>query len=251
MIPGRVRGAAGQVAVPATGLSPSGADPASTDQPGSSRDIATRQQPRFAGPRQGQARVAVLVLAAGASSRMDGSDKLLAERRGQALLELAIAAARGSQAEQVLVVTSDRFPQRQSLAERLAVPVVRLADSAGGMSASIRAGLAGLAQATDAVIIALGDMPLVTSDHHDRLIAAFSPEDGREICRAVSGDGKPGHPVLFGRRLFKALAGLQGDAGARDLIRSMQDLVFDVPMPGEAAVRDIDTASDLRAWLES
>ena len=83
------------------------------------------------------------------------------------------------------------------------VGIVEAPDWAEGMAASLRAGLAAVAARADAVVILLADMPEVGAAEIDRLIAAFDPGEGREIVRAVSADGTPGHPVLFGRRFFE------------------------------------------------
>ena len=57
---------------------------------------------------------------------------------------------------------------------------------------------------TDAAVVALGDMPLVTPDAVRRLIAAYSPAEHRSICVPVF-SGERGNPVLWGRQHFEAL----------------------------------------------
>jgi molybdenum cofactor cytidylyltransferase len=116
------------------------------------------------------------------------------------------------------------------------------------MAASLRAGLAAVAARADAVVVLLADMPEVGAAEIDRLIAAFDPEEGREICRAVSADGTPGHPVLFGRRFFESLAGLRGDRGAREVLEEAAEFVTEVPTAGRAALVDLDTPEDWAAW---
>jgi molybdenum cofactor cytidylyltransferase len=115
------------------------------------------------------------------------------------------------------------------------------------MAASLRAGIAAAAHA-DAAVILLADMPEIGTAEIDRLIAAFDPAEGREIVRAVSDNGIPGHPVLFGRRFFETLAGLRGDRGARDVLREAAEFVADVPVPGRSALTDLDTPEDWAAW---
>jgi molybdenum cofactor cytidylyltransferase len=116
------------------------------------------------------------------------------------------------------------------------------------MAASLRTGLAAVAPETDAVVVLLADMPEVGARDIDRLIAAFDPAEGRELCRAVTAEGVPGHPVLFGRRFFETLAALSGDRGAREVLREAAEYVTDVPMPGRAAAVDLDTPEDWAAW---
>ena len=98
------------------------------------------------------------------------------------------------------------------------------------------------------MVILLADMPEIGAAEIDRLIAAFDPGEGREIARAVSADGRPGHPVLFGRRFFEDLRGLAGDQGARRVLAAAADFVVEVPTAGDAALVDLDTPEDWAAW---
>ena len=195
----------------------------------------------------GRPRVAAIVLAAGASRRMRGRDKLMEPVGGRPALRAVAEVAKASRADAVVVVLPPAAAARREALAGLEVAVVEAADWAEGMAASIRAGLAAAGEA-DAVVILLADMPEVTAGDVDRLIAAFDPEAGREICRAVSADGTPGHPVLFGRRFFEALAGLSGDQGAREVVREAGELVTEVATAGRAAVVDLDTPEDWAAW---
>ena len=82
------------------------------------------------------------------------------------------------------------------------------------------------------MVVLLADMPEIGAADIDRLIAAFDPAEGREIVRAVTADGRPGHPVLFGRRFFEDLRGLGGDQGARSILAAAADFVVEVPTGG-------------------
>jgi molybdenum cofactor cytidylyltransferase len=115
------------------------------------------------------------------------------------------------------------------------------------MAASLRAGLAAVESRADAVLILLADMPEVGASDIDRLFAAFDPGEGREIVRAVTADGRPGHPVLIGRRFFEELRGLTGDQGARSVVAAAADFVVEVPTTGDGALVDLDTPEDWAA----
>ena len=193
-------------------------------------------------------RIEVILLAAGASSRMGGVDKLLREVDGEALLRRSANVAIRSKAGAVHVVLPPGHALRQQSLDGLAVRVIEAADWREGMAESIRAGLGAVASDCKAVIIALADMPEVTAGDIDELIGAFDPAAGREICRAVTADGVPGHPVLFGRGFFGALMKLDGDRGARDVLDGAADLVVDVVTHGASAVIDLDTPEDWEIW---
>jgi len=235
----------------AAGLEVTGADIAAMGVGGLLKEIPLRPQPRSAraAAAVGRPRVAAVLLAAGAARRMRGADKLLEPvADGRPILRAAAEAARASQADAVVAVLPPGAADRRAALAGTGVEIVEAADAAEGMAASLRAGLAAVAARADAVVVLLADMPEVGPAAIDRLIAAFDPEDGREICRALAEDGRPGHPVLFGRRFFETLAGLTGDRGAREVLREAAEFVTDVPTPGRGAVIDLDTPEDWAAW---
>ncbi|MEM8741668.1 MAG: NTP transferase domain-containing protein, partial [Pseudomonadota bacterium] len=190
------------------GLEVGGGDIAAMGVGGLLKEIPTRPQPRAAAvrnrarpdptatdPAEKTARsgptVAALVLAAGAARRMRGRDKLLEDVEGQPLLRRVATACLGSSARQVQVVLPDGVDARRDALTGLDLRIVENPQAAEGMGASIRAGMRQLGSGIDAVVLVLADMPEVSSADLDRLIAAFDPEAGHEICRAVTASGKP------------------------------------------------------------
>ncbi len=213
------------------------------------KEIPSRPAPRAGGaeaPRRPFA--AAAVLAAGASRRMGGRDKLLEDVGGAPMLRRAAEAALASRADETVVVLPPDAPARRAALEGLPVRVVENPEAGEGMAASIRAAVRAAAPEADALILALADMPEIGPAHLDALIAAFDPGEGRAICRAADAEGRPGHPVLFGRRFFEALGKLEGDAGARRLLEENAELTETVPTPGRGATVDLDTPEAWAAW---
>jgi molybdenum cofactor cytidylyltransferase len=214
-------------------------------------EIATRPLPRRTAAPEPTAvprapKIAAVVLAAGRSSRMAPANKLLTEVDGEAMVARAADAALTSQARPVLVVTGhDASRVRQALSGR-EVRIVENPDYASGLSASVRAGIAALPDDVDGAVFLLGDMPRVTSSHIDRLIAAFSPDEGRTICVPTS-RAKRGNPVLWSARFFAEMRTLEGDTGARSLLRAHAEQVCEVEMPDDGVLLDVDTPDALAA----
>ncbi|MFS2008777.1 NTP transferase domain-containing protein [Azospirillum sp. CT11-132] len=195
-------------------------------------------------------RVTALVLAAGRSSRMGPTNKLLAEVNGAPLVARAVDAALASQAANVIVVTGH---QGESVARALAdrpVTFVHNPAFAEGLSSSLRAGLGAVPSESDAVVVCLGDMPRVASAVIDRLIAAYSPVEGRAICIPTT-HGKQGNPVLWDRAFFTEMAALTGDAGAKRLIGQHADRLCEVPVDDAGILYDVDTPDLLARFSET
>ena len=146
-----------------------------------------------------------LVLAAGEGRRF-GGPKQLAQLDGRPLLAHVVAAARAV-LDPVVVVLGARAEQVRAGVALGGVAVVECPDWADGMSASLRCGLRALGEA-EAVVVLLGDQPLVTPDVLRAVLAAGAP------ARAAY-DGVPGHPVLLDAGLLARADALRGDAGFR------------------------------------
>lgn len=183
----------------------------------------------------------ILLLAAGASSRMRGADKLLEDVAGGPLLR--VVAARCAKAGRLRVVLPEGNAARAGMLDGLECEVVTV-PAGGDMSASLRAGVTGLA---GPVLVALADMPEVTA-HDMHLMIALSRQAPDAILRAAGRDGTPGNPVLFPASLLKDLRQITGDKGARDLLQRHARKVRLVPLPGQNALTDLDTPEDWAAW---
>ncbi|WP_291734588.1 nucleotidyltransferase family protein [Leisingera sp. F5] len=186
--------------------------------------------------------IAILLLAAGASSRMQGRDKLMEDVDGQPLLALMCRRAALTGLPVFVTLPSKAHPRAAATGSATPVPVP---DAAEGMAASIRRGIAALPEQTQAVMILPADMPEVVTQDMLRLAAHFHGEDS-PVLRAASEDGTQGHPVLFPRRCFAALNSLSGDQGARSILTS--EPVQMVPLPKNHALTDLDTPEDWAAW---
>ena len=207
-------------------------------------EIGTRPQPREVKRHSPASRIAVIILAAGKSSRMGGPNKLLASLNGKSLVRHAGEAAAAANPSQALLVTGHLGEQVSAEVAGLDIVPVFNPDFEDGMASSIRAGMKALAADTDAVIILLGDMPMITAADISTMIETYRDNpDGLII--AATADGKRGNPVLWDRRFFHELATLRGDIGARHIISENPGFVVEVEI-GPSARLDLDTPEALK-----
>ena len=193
--------------------------------------------------------VHVLILAAGASSRMRGVDKLTQPVGGRPLLRHVAEIALETGSPVTVTLPPDAVARRTSL-DGLDLETVTVPDAARGMSRSIIRGIRALdavAGPRDGVMILPADMPAFTTPALSGMIAAFRADPDR-ILRGGTADGQPGHPAIFPRDLWPALARVTGDAGGRSVLQQEKGRVRVMPLPGPMAVLDLDTPEDWAAW---
>jgi len=188
----------------------------------------------------------ILILAAGASRRMARRDKLLELIDGIPLILRQSLAALQVAPKVIVTLPPDR-PERLNallpVQDRIKTVLVNDADS--GMSASFRA--VADAQVETPLMVLPCDMPDLTAEHLEAVWQAAEKAPS-SILRATTEDGRPGHPVVFPNDLVPLMKGLTGDEGARSILQAHKHRIRKTPLPGEAAVTDLDTPEAWEDW---
>ncbi len=180
-------------------------------------------------------RTVLLLLAAGRSQRYgDVGSKLDEDFLGRPLgLHVAVTLEMVPFLERVAITGSCRIDYAAH-----GFRVIRNAAPEAGIATSIALGVrAAQERDADAVMLALADMPRVTATHIHRL---FDASRGPDTVVASSDGTDTSPPALFGRDRFDFLLSLQGDEGARDLVRAGRHVVT-----APAELIDVDTAEEL------
>ena len=188
--------------------------------------------------------IAVIVLAAGASTRMGRQKLTLPLADGRPLVRAAVEQVLAADLDDVVVVLGREAEAVASALRGLPIRTVVNPRYAEGQSTSLRAGLNALAQDTEAAVVALGDQPLPDPRLLRQLVEAFRAS-GRPIVAPLYRDGR-GNPVLFASSVFDELRRVEGDRGGRPVVARdparVAEVPVDAPMPA-----DIDTPDDYEA----
>ena len=190
----------------------------------------------------------ILLLAAGQSRRMRGRDKLMEDVDGAPLLRRMAQRACAAGIGPVIVALPPAPHSRHTALDGLPVVPVAVPDAADGLSASLKRALAAVPETAEAVMILLADLPEILTDDIRMIFQSIDTTGNTLIWRGATEEGRPGHPVVLSRALFPDLAALSGDAGAQAVIRRHADRVTLVPLPGQHALRDLDTPEDWASW---
>ncbi|WP_282060947.1 nucleotidyltransferase family protein [Roseobacter litoralis] len=192
--------------------------------------------------------VPIILLAAGASSRMRGRDKLLEDIDGVPLLRRQAARAVDATLGPVIVTLPPKPNPRWEVLAGLNVTRIAVPDAALGMSVSLRRGLEQVSENADAVMVLLADLPELTTDDLITVLGRVTSASDALIWRGTTSHGAPGHPIVFSRSLFAELASITGDTGGATVVaRHLNQTAF-IRLPGIRARLDLDTPEDWAAW---
>lgn len=175
---------------------------------------------------------------------MGSQNKLLVEVAGAPVISHAVDALLGSNVTHVLVVTGYQRSRLERALRGKRIRFVHNADYRHGLSSSLRCGLNALSLHFSAVLICLGDMPLVTSANINRLITAFHRRSPPTVC-VSSFRGRRGNPVIFPGAFRYELGELQGDTGAQQWLRRNSRRIRRIDMDSDAVLVDIDSPMSL------
>lgn len=213
-------------------------------------------------------RLAAVVLAAGSSRRM-GRDKLLLPWGRTTVLEATITNLRLAGIARPLVVIHGRDARLDMRVRDLGAEVVEHpAAEAGEMLGSLQRGLAALPAAAEAVLVLLGDQPMIgpaviraVLDAGWRTAAAgtVGGANGRgdggaggsgleQVLVVPEFEGRWGHPVLFGRDHLPDLLALPPDGRPRDLLLRRREGLTLLRLDAAEILADLDTEADYLRW---
>lgn len=187
--------------------------------------------------------VAGILLAAGRGSRFDPTgerSKLLQTLPDGVPVAAASARALMAAVQRVIAVVREDDAILAELLRGQGCEVITCADAASGMAASLVCGIRHTRDA-EGWLIALADMPYVQPATHAALAAAAKQS---MAIAAPTHEGRRGNPVAFGKAHLPALLALQGDQGARSILKTNPVNELTVNDPG--ILLDIDTPSDIK-----
>lgn len=189
----------------------------------------------------------LILLAAGASRRM-GRPKQLLPIEGRPMIRHMAELVLRAPVDPVVVVLGAGAAQIEPVLAGLRVHVAINPDWAQGLGSSLRVGVeSALRRAPDlsALVIALADQPTLPPGHLAELIARHRAGGCTAVASLTGPERVP--PLLFGRPWFARLRRIEGDTGARALLREHLAEVATVPL---AANTDLDTPGDYARYTD-
>ena len=188
-------------------------------------------------------RISATVMAAGQSTRMDNTNKLLLTIDGNPMVKRVCESVLATGFDPVVVVTGFEKDKVEAALNKLELQFTHNSHWADGMATSIFSGLVALPDNTDGNLIALGDMPFVSVETLEKLKNSFISHEGKHIIYPKH-DGRQGNPVLFPQKYFDEIMFSTGDRGCKRVLSKYPDHAVPVPIDSNEVILDCDTNED-------
>ena len=192
--------------------------------------------------------LALILLAAGSSTRM-GQSKQLLKIGDKSLLFYSATVALASGLRTIVVLGANEQEHRKAM-EGLPAEIISNVDWKNGMGGSLKTGLKYLlayAPLTEAIIVMVCDQPLLTAAHLEKLRIKYESSGKRIIASHYS--GTPGVPALFHKSFFSEIMELPDDQGAKKIFQQHTNDMLTIDFP-EGAV-DLDTPDDYKSLVDN
>jgi molybdenum cofactor cytidylyltransferase len=184
--------------------------------------------------------ISAILLAAGESKRM-GITKQFLKFGKNTLLEYTLNNLVNSKIDEIVLVLGYKAEEiKKEISAKYEKLVITMnPDFRDGMSSSIKQGIRSINPEAEAVLIVLGDQPLISSQIINSIITAYQEKDSGIVAPVYK--GTIGHPVCFDlKKYHDRLLGLSGDKGAKVIVEANTDDFFGVDVSSNNILVDID-----------
>ncbi|WP_268125140.1 nucleotidyltransferase family protein [Roseivirga pacifica] len=192
--------------------------------------------------------IGAVLVAAGLSSRMQGKNKMLLPFGEKTVIEATYQQLAKAGLTKVVVVAGAYFNEiKESLELREGDCIIENVRYEEGLTTSIQAGLKELVQ-MDAVMICLGDMPLLKTNDYQFLIESFAKAD--KTIQVPFYNKQKGNPVIFAQKHFDEILNHTEMNGCSGIVKQNKAAVQQLSVSTDRFILDIDTPEEYQNLLK-
>lgn len=204
----------------------------------------------FADVPQNTPSVAIIILAAGVSSRTKRNKLLVTGADEKPLFMNSVRAAIETETGPVFVITGHQHEELEEYLNGIDVNVVYNPDFRHGVKTSINLGLKLVPSVCGAAILLPADMPNITAKHLGKLAAAYMPDKERQLVMTCF-KGVRRNPILWSRELFEVADLVPENAAIRSVFMEHEDYTTLVNAGSEKLILDVNYPVDVEGVEKS
>lgn len=191
--------------------------------------------------------ICAVVLAAGCSSRMGKQKLLLPYGKSTVISHIVNQLSKSKVTKTYVVLGHEADKVIKELSDKQ-VTIIHNHEYKSGMLSSVRAGILGITQDCDAVLIVLGDQPSITTNLIDKMVQYFPSAQKKIIVPKYN--GKRGHPILISTIFKNEILTKFDDVGLRGILWAHDNEVFEMNVSENSVITDMDYPDDYQREIE-
>ena len=196
-----------------------------------------------------KASVGVVILAAGQGRRC-GTNKLLVEdSSGEPMFMKSLKSAISSDAKPIFVITGHNHDEIEEYLKDYDVNIVYNRAFETGVQSSINTGLKSMPASCDGAILLPADMPNITAQDLNKLIAKFDKNNEKSIC-VFSHKGTKSNPILWSKSLYSKAQIIPENAHMRAVLMEHNDYIKTIETKDDKKLLDINYPSQLKEYCK-
>ena len=180
--------------------------------------------------------------------RRFGRNKLLLTLGNKRIIEHVIDNVKSSKIKDIYLVYGNDQGEFEEIGQSKGIKLIHNRDYHLGQSSSVKKGIELIGDRYRGAMFLLGDQPFISSKTINLLLENFISNQKGIIVPSYQ--GKRGNPVIFSRDFFSAIKEIEGDRGARDIIKAHQDRTIYIPIKDKRENFDIDSEKDYHRALQ-
>lgn len=194
--------------------------------------------------------IGAIILAAGQGRRCGTNKLLMEDKSGEPLFMKSVKAAITSEAKPVFVVTGENHDEIEEYLKNYDVNVVYNRSFEMGVQSSINTGIKSIPASCDGVILFPADMPNITAQDLNKLIAKFDKNKEKAIC-VFTNKGVKNNPILWSKSLYQKAQIIPENAHMRAVLMEHNDYIKNIEIKDEKKFLDVNFPSQLKEYCES
>jgi CTP:molybdopterin cytidylyltransferase MocA len=185
----------------------------------------------------------------GSTQSVSCGDARPTENDDTTFLEQIVGVLREAEVDRIMVVLGAQAEMIRAATDLSGTEVVVNANYREGQLSSLHAGLRSVPPETEAILLCLVDNPFLAVEVVEGIVGAFRVT-GKPIVIPVF-ESRRGHPTLFARPMFDELLHAPADQGARCVVQSNPDKVFEMSTRDPGILVRIDTPKDYLSHFQT
>ena len=189
--------------------------------------------------------ISAILLAAGQSTRVPETNKLLIKYKKKLLINHILGELIKSKINKIFIVLGhEHFKVKKFCLKNKKINFVVNKNFKRGISSSIKSGLKKIKESDEGFLIVQSDMPFIKSSHINKIFNSI--KKNKKLVHVLNYKKQIGNPIGFNISVMKKFTKIKGDVGAKYMVKRLKKETNFIPVNSGKLFKDFDRLTDFR-----